>query len=61
MSVVIVGLPGGLQPRHEQLKELVQVKTIAFYEARPLCRDALKWAAVAEDVDCGVRVFVCRG
>ena len=29
---VIVGLPGGLEPRHDQLKELVKKKTIDAYE-----------------------------
>src|SRR5204862_6685506 len=32
MAVAIVGLPGGLEPRHEQLKELVRAKSIAAYE-----------------------------
>src|SRR6185503_8194066 len=32
MAVAIVGLPGGLEPRHEQLKELVKAKTVAAYE-----------------------------
>jgi uncharacterized protein YfaS (alpha-2-macroglobulin family) len=32
MAVAIVGLPGGLEPRHEQLKELVRSKTVAAYE-----------------------------
>jgi alpha-2-macroglobulin-like protein len=32
MAVVIVGIPGGLEVRHEQLKELVQGKRIAAYE-----------------------------
>jgi alpha-2-macroglobulin-like protein len=30
--VAIVGLPGGLEPRHDQLKELVKQKTIDAYE-----------------------------
>ena len=30
--VAIVGLPGGLEPRHDQLKELVKAETIAAYE-----------------------------
>jgi len=30
--VAIVGLPGGLEPRHDQLKELVKTETIAAYE-----------------------------
>lgn len=32
--IAIVGLPGGLEPRHEQLKELVGAGTIAAYEVR---------------------------
>jgi len=32
MTLAIVGLPGGLEPRHEQLRELVSSGTIDFYE-----------------------------
>jgi len=32
MPVAIVGVPGGLEPRHDQLKELVKAKRIAAYE-----------------------------
>jgi len=32
MPVAIVGLPGGLEPRHDQLKELVKSGVIAAYE-----------------------------
>jgi hypothetical protein len=32
MTVAIVGLPGGLEPRHDQLKELVKQELIAAYE-----------------------------
>jgi hypothetical protein len=32
MAVAIVGLPAGLQPRIDKLKELVESKTIAFFE-----------------------------
>ncbi|GMU22953.1 MAG: hypothetical protein AMXMBFR13_30370 [Phycisphaerae bacterium] len=32
MVVAIVGLPGGLEPRHDQLKELVKAGTVAAYE-----------------------------
>ena len=32
MAVAIVGLPGGLEPRHDQLKELVKKGVIAAYE-----------------------------
>ncbi|MBI3184512.1 MAG: A-macroglobulin complement component [Myxococcales bacterium] len=33
-AVAIVGLPGGLEPRHDQLKELVKKGTIDAYEVR---------------------------
>jgi hypothetical protein len=32
--IAIIGLPGGAEPRHEQLKELVKAGTIAAYEVR---------------------------
>jgi alpha-2-macroglobulin-like protein len=32
MSMGIIGIPGGLELRHEQLKELVKSQTIDFYE-----------------------------
>ncbi|MHC4469745.1 MAG: alpha-2-macroglobulin family protein [Planctomycetota bacterium] len=32
MALAIVGLPGGLEPRHEQLKELVESGTMNAYE-----------------------------
>jgi alpha-2-macroglobulin-like protein len=32
--VAIIGLPGGLEPRHDQLKELVKKNTIDAYEVR---------------------------
>jgi len=34
MTMAIVGLPGGLEPRHEQLKELVKQEIIDFYEIK---------------------------
>jgi len=34
MVVAIVGLPGGLEPRHEKLKELVKTQKIDFYEIK---------------------------
>ena len=34
MIVAIIGLPGGLEPRFDQLKELVKSEKIAFYETR---------------------------
>ena len=32
MALAIIGLPGGLEPRHEQLKELVKAGTVSAYE-----------------------------
>eukprot|EP01129_Flabellula_baltica_P009970 TRINITY_DN4157_c0_g1_i1.p1 TRINITY_DN4157_c0_g1~~TRINITY_DN4157_c0_g1_i1.p1 ORF type:complete len:1410 (-),score=334.03 TRINITY_DN4157_c0_g1_i1:2-3844(-) len=32
MTLAIVGIPGGLEPRHDQLKELVKKGTVAYYE-----------------------------
>ncbi len=34
MPLAIVGIPGGLEPRHDQLKELVKAERIAAYEVR---------------------------
>jgi len=34
MCVAIVGLPGGLEPSHNKLQELVKSNQIAFYEVR---------------------------
>jgi hypothetical protein len=34
MTVAIVSVPGGLEVRHEQLKELVKSETVAFYETK---------------------------
>ena len=34
MAVAIIGLPGGLEPRHEQLKELVKAGAINAYELK---------------------------
>lgn len=43
--VAIVGLPGGLEPRHDQLKELVKKRTIDAYEV--LGRDVvLYWRSL---------------
>ncbi len=33
-TVAIIGMPGGLEPRHEQLQELVKAGTIAYYEVK---------------------------
>jgi len=32
MTTAIIGLPGGLEPRHKQLKDLVELGKIDFYE-----------------------------
>jgi len=46
--VAIVGLPGGLEPRHDQLKELVKKGTIDAYEV--LGREVvLYWRGMAAD------------
>lgn len=51
--VAIVGLPGGLEPRHDQLKELVKKGTIAAYEV--LGREVvLYW----RDLDANARVEI---
>jgi hypothetical protein len=34
MTVAIVGLPGGLEPRHDRLKEIKKEGQIAAYEVR---------------------------
>ncbi len=33
-SIAIIGLPGGIEPRHDQLKELVKRGKIDAYEVR---------------------------
>jgi hypothetical protein len=49
--VAIIGIPGGLEVRHDQLKELVKAKRIAAYEV--LGRDVvLYW----RDLDAGQKV-----
>lgn len=51
--VAIIGLPGGLEPRHDQLKELVKKGTIAAYEV--LGREVvLYW----RDLDANARVEI---
>ncbi len=45
MTVAIIGLPGGLEPRHDQLKELVKSEQAAAYEV--LGRDVvLYWRSL---------------
>lgn len=46
--VAIVGLPGGLEPRHDQLKELVKAGKIAAYEVRGR-EVVLYWRELAKD------------
>ncbi|MCY3018976.1 MAG: hypothetical protein NTW87_08110 [Planctomycetota bacterium] len=46
--VAIVGIPGGLEPRHDQLKELVKKGTIDAYEV--IGREVvLYWRTMAAD------------
>ena len=35
MTVAILGLPAGLEPRPDQLEELKKAGTIDYYETRP--------------------------
>jgi len=44
--IAIVGLPGGLEPRHDQLKELIKLGTIDAYEVRGR-EIVLYWRAMA--------------
>ena len=46
--VAIIGLPGGLEPRHDQLKELVKKGTIDAYEVRGR-EVVLYWRTLAGD------------
>ena len=55
MTLAIVGLPGGLEPRHDQLKELVKSGAIDFYEV--LGRDVvLYWRDMAPEQVAEVRM-----
>ncbi|GAQ82063.1 alpha-2-macroglobulin [Klebsormidium nitens] len=55
MTVAIVGLPGGLEPRHDQLKELVTRGDVAFYEIRG--REVIfYWRALAANQTVALRV-----
>ncbi len=48
MTVAVVGVPGGLEVRHDQLKELVKSETIAAYEV--LGREVvLYWRSLATE------------
>jgi len=48
MVVAIVGIPGGLEVRHDHLKELVRAEKVAAYEVRG--RDVvLYWRSLAAD------------
>jgi hypothetical protein len=46
--VAVIGLPGGLEPRHDQLKELVKKGTIDAYEVRGR-EVVLYWRTLAAD------------
>jgi hypothetical protein len=53
--VAIIGLPGGLEPRHDQLKELVKKGTIDSYEV--LGREVvLYWRTLAGDAKVNVPI-----
>lgn len=55
MVVAMVGLPGGLEPRHDRLKELVKSGQIDFYEV--IGRDVvLYWRDMAPEQVAEVRV-----
>ncbi len=55
MTVAIVGLPGGLEPRHDQLKELVKSGAIDCYEVRG--REViLYWRCMAPEKVASVRI-----
>ena len=58
MTVAIIGLPGGLEPRHEQLKELVKKGTLDFYEVRGN-EVVLYWRGLkaAESIDAPISVI----
>ena len=46
MTLAVLGLPAGLEPRTEQLDDLKKAKTIDYYELRP--REViLYWRALA--------------
>jgi len=46
MPVAIIGLPGGLEPRHDQLKELVKSGKIDAYEVLGSREVVLYWRAL---------------
>lgn len=55
--VSIIGIPGGLEVRHDQLKELVKAKKIAAYEV--LGRDVvLYWRELAADAEVRLPISV---
>ncbi len=55
--VSIIGIPGGLEVRHDQLKELVKANKIAAYEVRG--RDVvLYWRELAEDAEVRLPISV---
>jgi hypothetical protein len=55
--VAIIGLPGGLEPRHDQLKELVKKGTIDAYEV--LGRDVvLYWRSLQANAKVQVPISV---
>lgn len=47
MTICIIGLPGGVDPRHEQLKELVSSKVVDYYEIFGAREVVLYWRSLA--------------
>jgi len=57
MVIAIVGLPGGMEPRHEQLKELIASEKISFYEIRG--REVIfYWKGMKEKQEVGFKMDV---
>lgn len=55
MVVAVVGLPAGLEPRYDKLRELRNAGTIAFFEV--VGREVhFYWRGIANTAEC---VFVC--
>ncbi|OYV24161.1 MAG: hypothetical protein B7W97_00895 [Mycobacterium sp. 20-66-4] len=55
--VAVVGLPGGMEPRHDQLKELVKKGTIDAYEVNG-SKIVLYWRTLAKDAKVTVPLSV---
>eukprot|EP00271_Cylindrocystis_brebissonii_P001490 TRINITY_DN1174_c0_g1_i3.p1 TRINITY_DN1174_c0_g1~~TRINITY_DN1174_c0_g1_i3.p1 ORF type:complete len:1643 (-),score=346.01 TRINITY_DN1174_c0_g1_i3:2418-7346(-) len=61
MVVAIVGLPAGLEVRHEQLKELVTRGTLPFYEVRGSREVVLYWRSLPAKGEISLRLEVSGG